>query len=302
MSGATSQPFLVIGEPMIEISPLGDDRAALGVGGDTFNTAVYMSRAGQAVEYVTALGGDAFSARVRARLTLEGIGATCVGRHPTRSVGLYAISLDEQGERSFTYWRSASAARAMFDVLDEGALGALSGAASGLYLTGITLSLFDAAGLERLIELAAGVARRGGMVAFDTNYRPAGWPSAQHARTSIERLAPYVTVALPTFDDDALLFGDADEAACAARWRKWGVGEVCVKAGPNGALLGAGAWIAPQATLRPVDTTGAGDSFSGAYLAARLSGGTPKAAARAGNALAGQVLMHRGAIMPSTAA
>jgi len=47
-----------------------------------------------------------------------------------------------------------------------------------------------------------------------------------------------------------------------------------------------------------VDTTAAGDSFAGAYLAARLAGATPEDAAAAGNRLAARVVQHRGALIP----
>ena len=50
-----------------------------------------------------------------------------------------------------------------------------------------------------------------------------------------------------------------------------------------------------------VDTTAAGDSFAGAYLAARLAGADAAAAAAAGNRLAARVVQHRGAVIPATA-
>jgi len=50
-----------------------------------------------------------------------------------------------------------------------------------------------------------------------------------------------------------------------------------------------------------VDTTAAGDSFAAAYLAARLAGGNPAAAARAGHRLAGTVVRYPGAIIPPAA-
>ena len=55
------------------------------------------------------------------------------------------------------------------------------------------------------------------------------------------------------------------------------------------------------AVAQVVDTTAAGDSFAGAYLAARLGGQSAQAAALAGNRLAARVVQHRGAIIPAAA-
>ncbi len=53
--------------------------------------------------------------------------------------------------------------------------------------------------------------------------------------------------------------------------------------------------------VSPVDTTAAGDSFAAGYLAARLRGEAPAAAARAGHRLAAVVITHPGAIIPREA-
>jgi 2-dehydro-3-deoxygluconokinase len=63
------------------------------------------------VDYVTALGDDAYGDAMLGAWQAEGIGTELVARVAGRLPGLYTIRTDAKGERSFTYWRSASAAR-----------------------------------------------------------------------------------------------------------------------------------------------------------------------------------------------
>src|SRR5690606_32444569 len=101
------------GEAMLELSP-DSDRWQLGYGGDTLNTAIHLARAGIETAYLTALGSDPLSSGLKDRWTAEGLDCSLVLTHPGRNTGLYAITTDARGERSFTYWRSDSAAREMF--------------------------------------------------------------------------------------------------------------------------------------------------------------------------------------------
>jgi 2-dehydro-3-deoxygluconokinase len=92
---------------------------------------------------------------------------------------------------------------------------------------------------------------------------------------------------------------DADADAVAARYRDAGAREVVVKAGPDPALIVSdrGRWeVGPAGPVTPVDTTGAGDSFNAAYLAARLRGVPELGSARAAHDLAGRVIGHAGAL------
>jgi 2-dehydro-3-deoxygluconokinase len=78
-----------------------------------------------------------------------------------------------------------------------------------------------------------------------------------------------------------------------------------VKNGPNSALVAVGSkseFIPVPEVVVPVDPTAAGDSFNAGYIAARVSGKGPTEAAAAAHRLAGQVIRHRGALMPRVAA
>ncbi len=75
-----------VGECMVELSEQSDGSLIRGFGGDTLNTAVYLARLGVAVDYVTALGDDAWSDEMLARWQEEGIGTGLVAREaPGRS-------------------------------------------------------------------------------------------------------------------------------------------------------------------------------------------------------------------------
>jgi 2-dehydro-3-deoxygluconokinase len=294
------QRVVAAGECMLEMSRCGD-LWRLGAAGDSFNTALYLARLGMSVRYFTAVGQDPFSEEMLGSWAQEGLDTSLVLRDPGRLPGLYAIRTDERGERSFFYWRQHSAARQLLQL--PGSEAALQAATRCdlLYLTGITLSLFDAAGRRRWLELAAAVRRHGGVVAFDPNYRPQGWSNAAEARAAFEAMALEVSIWLTTNDDERLLFGDDETALVCDRWRGAGVGEVVVKQGAAGAAVQCGAKTieVPVEVAAPVvDTTGAGDAFNAAYLASRMRGMGIRQAAEAGNLLAGAVVQVPGAILP----
>lgn len=202
------------------------------------------------------------------------------------------------------YYRSASAARRLFDDDVDGGLGARLAGFAWLYLSGITLSILDPSARTRLWATLDDARRQGARVAFDTNYRPAGWADPGAARAALRTTLERVDLALPSLDDEQRLFGDADARACAQRLHAGGVGEVVVKQGAGGCLVSTGGravHVPATRPVEPVDTTAAGDAFNAAYLAARLRGAAPEAAARCGHRLAGAVVRHAGAIIPAAA-
>ena len=292
-----------IGECMIEFSAAGGGLFARGFGGDTLNTALYLSRLGVTTSYVTALGDDGLSEAMLAAWRDEGIATEEVLRIPGRLPGLYLIERGAKGERSFLYWRDRAPAREFFATAGDAALERLS-RFDWIYFSGITLSLYGDSGRARFRELLTAARGRGGRVAFDGNYRPRGWSDPASARRAFEEFLPLVDLALPTLEDEQTVFGDADSRVCIARLRQAGVNEIVVKRGGLDCLVFADdicLEVAPETVVQPVDTTAAGDSFNAGYLAARLQGASPAQAALAGHRLAGAVIMFPGAVIPREA-
>lgn len=280
---------------MLELSREGEGWR-LGYGGDTLNTAIHMARAGHDVGYLTALGCDPLSAGLKAKWALEGLDTSLVLHHPTRSTGLYAISTDANGERSFSYWRDASAAREMFALSGIVAATAAAEKADLIAFSLITLAILPPEGRETLFALVRAVRERGGQVAFDGNYRARLWASVEEARAARDEATALATIGLPTLEDETALSGEDNADAVAANWQGLGCAETVVKLGAAGCRMPDGSIITPDAVLDPVDTSGAGDAFNAGYLAARLEGTDMLSAARAGHALAGWTIMRPGAI------
>jgi 2-dehydro-3-deoxygluconokinase len=301
------KPSLVsIGEVMIELARGADGRYGLAFGGDTFNTAVYLARGGIDVAYATALGDDPYSDALLALASAEGVGTDLILRVPGRTCGLYLAETNSAGERSFCYWRDTSPARELFELPQWGVVAESMLACRMIYFSGITLSLYSNAGIGRFLAVVELARKNGVKVAFDGNFRPRGWKDdAARTRTVFLEALKRVDIALPTFEDEALLWGDSSPEATVERLHAFGIGEIVVKNGSNGALVvtqGTRELVPVPQVVVPIDTTAAGDSFNAAYLAARLSGDAPTTATASAHRLAGEVIRHRGAIMPRAAA
>jgi 2-dehydro-3-deoxygluconokinase len=292
---------VVVGEGMLELSRAHGECWRLGTGGDTLNTAIHLARQGVTVAYATALGSDAFSESLRDAWAAEGVDTSLVLSDPARGPGLYAISLDAAGERSFTYWRGESAARALFTHPDVAAVAEAARASALLHFSLISLAVLPPDGRRALLDLAQATRAAGGRVSFDSNYRARLWPDTNAAREAQGAGIRCADIGLPTLDDERALSGRSSAEEVARHWSSLGCDEVAVKLGAGGCLLTDGERLAPGEQLSPVDTSGAGDAFDAGYLAARLAGRPPDEAAAAGHRLAAWTIMRPGAIPPRDA-
>ncbi len=307
-----SQTIAVIGECMIEVRPsavggkFAGQRIDAGIrfGGDTLNCAVYLARQGVEVDYITALGDDPISDWMLEEWQREGVACELVSRVAQAVPGLYLIETDDSGERSFYYWRDQAPARRMFDdAADTVALFERLASCPYLYLSGITLALYQPSVRARLYELLDQYRRGGGKVCFDNNYRPRQWPNVESARHAFSQLYQRCDVALPTLDDELELFGPASQDDVIARLQDAGVTELVLKKGAEGCVVisgpdEVGECVEAVQVRDVVDTTAAGDSFNAGYLAGRFSGLNCREAAQRGNQLASAVIGYPGAIIP----
>ncbi|EOD55268.1 2-dehydro-3-deoxygluconokinase [Aeromonas molluscorum] len=297
----------VIGECMIELS---ENKANIvrHFGGDTLNTAVYLTRANPdiSVHYVSALGTDPMSSAMLAQWQQEGIDIELVQRLSHKLPGLYLIETDERGERTFHYWRSDAAARYWLQTPQAKRIGERLHEFDYLYLSGISLAILSQADRLTLLHLLADCRAGGARIAFDNNYRPRLWESQEAARQTYAAMLALTDLAFLTLDDEVALWGDSDESQCLTRTRALGVNEIVIKRGAAPCLIVQPEYrcevqAIPLTSEQVIDTTAAGDSFSAGYLATRLAGHSMADSARYAHRLASTVIQHRGAIIPLTA-
>ena len=305
-----SKKIAVIGECMIELSQKGAE-VSRGFGGDTLNTSVYIARqvAPEAltVNYVTALGTDSFSQQMLEAWQSEHIDTSLIQRMENRLPGLYYIETGDTGERTFYYWRNEAAAKFWLESEDAAAICEALSTFDYLYLSGISLAILSPTSREKLLSLLRECRANGGKVIFDNNYRPRLWVSREETQQVYQQMLQCTDIAFLTLDDEDALWGEKPVEDVIARTQAAGVSEVVIKRGAESCLVaitGEAVVEVPAVKLakeKVIDTTAAGDSFSAGYLAVRLTGGTPEAAAQRGHLTASTVIQYRGAIIPREA-
>ncbi len=292
--------FLSIGECMAELAPADSpDTYRLGFAGDTFNTAFYLRalRPDASVRYFSRVGDDDLSDRMLRMMEAAGIDTAHVARDAGRSVGLYLISLRD-GERSFSYWRDAAAAR---QLADAASLDKAMRDADLIYFSGITLAIVGRDGRRTLLDALRRGRAAGKTVAFDPNLRPRLWANSGEMCEAVMDAARVSDIALPSFEDEAVHFGDGDAGGTADRYASAGAATVVVKNGEGSVLYrhqGRAGSVEPPPVAKVVDTTSAGDSFNAGVLAGIRDGQPIEAAILAACRVAGQVIGHPGALVP----
>ncbi len=302
--GSGFKRLVSIGECMVELRQTGQGGIARSFAGDSFNTAYYarlFAPPDLRIAYVSAVGTDHLSSEMTQFMQRSGIDVSGMRRIEDLLPGLYMIHL-QNGERTFSYWRSDSAARRLAD--DPEWLGDAVTGAGIIFMSGITLAVLPGRGRRNLIDVLRAARARGCTIAFDPNIRESLWENRATLCETISEAASVSNLLLPSFDDEQRHFGDADPHATVSRYRTLGADRVVVKNGGHGITLADGDSIRTIPAVpvnRLVDSTSAGDSFNGAFLSRLQAGDTIDAAARLAARAAAIVIQHHGALVEPAA-
>jgi len=298
-AGADFKRFDVValGEPMVEFNQTGerDGRAYLqGFGGDSSNFAIAAARQGARVAYVSALGDDPYGAMLRSLWDREGVDHTGVVTDPEAFTAIYFVTHDAAGHHFHFFRHGSAASRLRPSQLPRG----LIERARLLRLSGISLAISsqacDTAYAAIEIARAAGVP-----VSFDTNLRLRLW-SLDRARAVMSDVMRRCDLCLPSLDDVRAITGLDDPDALVDHALGLGARVVALKCGAHGAVVADASQrhrLAPF-PCRPVDATGAGDTFGGAFVARWLAGDSLLDAGRYAAAAAALSTEGYGAVEP----
>lgn len=290
---------ICIGECMVELRPVDDGHLKRGFAGDAYNTAVYLKRSAPDIDvaFLTATGDESLSNAMVETWRSEGINDRLTFRIPGERPALYLIETNAKGDRKFHYWRSETPAKEWLRLLLAAGGADVLNKSDLVYVSGISLAILSYADRQAAVELLGSLKTR---VAFDPNIRPALWKSMDEARHTFEAMVKVASIVLPSRQDYQLMYGMDDPQAQIEFTATLTEGEIALTCDEDGCRLRVGDEIIalPTQAVKVVDTSGAGDSFNGAYLAARLKGRDPRDAVKDGLALAAKVVAQPGAIIP----
>jgi 2-dehydro-3-deoxygluconokinase len=287
---------------MLELRTDSDNRLVKSFAGDTYNSAVYAKRyAPEAdVYYLSAVGQDSFSTEMLDVWTNEGVDPKYTQVSDTKQIGIYSITTDDEGERSFSYWRDGSAATQLMQMLDVEKLA--QDKFDMVYFSGISLAIYSDENKQKLIDLVQLLKSKGAKVAFDPNYRPRMWNGNEHATKWLEKAYSCSDIVLPGLEDHEDLLGqNTRDMVHNYISSHFSVTEQVIKCGKEGVYTydeNNNQFHLPfTPAKKQIDSTAAGDSFAGTYLAARLKGESIQQAMQSAASVASIVVQHPGAIV-----
>lgn len=257
-----------VGEMVIDFTPGTEKNSYIrNPGGAPANVAIALSRLGKSAAFCGKVGDDDFGCFLQETLEENGVGVACTKRTKEAVTTLVFVSLDKNGNRSFTFARKPGADMLLSpeDIRRQDIQTCKIVHAGSCSLSAGT------ARAATMFALQSGRAL-GKRVSFDVNYRALLWTSPEECAEQVRRVLPFVDF-LKISDEEVFLLGG--EEALAGIMRTFGISLIVLTRGrhPVKAIWQGGVLEQPVPDAEVLDTTGAGDAFWGAALAALLDAG-----------------------------
>lgn len=270
-----------IGEMLIDFTadgPGATDEALTftkNAGGAPANVAVCAAKLGAPTAVVTKLGHDAFGGYLYDTLVREGVNTDHVYFTDQANTALAFVSVGNDGERDFTFYRNPSAD--LF--LCETDVDRVKFEADDILHFG-SVDLVDYPVKKAHAAAIRAAERAGAVISFDPNLRYPLWKSPSELIRIVKEFIPFADI-IKVSDDELTDITDSEEDECAAVNKLFtgNVKLVLVTKGAHGSVaytVNGEKYSAPAVQVRPADTTGAGDTFTGTFLYQLLRDGIGK--------------------------
>ncbi len=259
--------ILLTGELLIDFSPVKAPGFAGAVypnpGGAPANVAVQLSRLGVSAGFIGKVGCDNFGQTLRRCLEKNNVDAHNLIMDPDCLTTLAFVHLDENGDRSFTFYRDPGADTQLRT--EEIDMASVEGA-SILHFG--SLSLTTEPGRTTTLELVKKAREMGKLISYDPNWRPALWKSEEAGIQGMSLGLPLCHVLKISEEELALLTSTDSIAEGAKKLHDMGIVLIMVTLGPKGCVSSFKGQLRHHPTFDTpvVDTTGSGDSFWGSFL------------------------------------
>ena len=260
---------VALGELLIDFAPKSVNEAGYPVlsanpGGAPGNFLAALTKYGCRTAMIGKVGDDAFGRLLTQTLTEAGIETRGIVSDPAVFTTLAFVSLDENGNRDFSFARKPGADTCLKpEEIDEGLL-----QDARVFHFG-TLSLTDEPAASATRQAVSLAKNRGLLVSLDPNLRKPLWKREEDARASMEWSLRQADIVKISDEEIEWLWGLSPEEGAQKLIREYGVSLVYATLGPRGchAVTKSAAVTVPSpAGIHVVDTTGAGDIFGGSAM------------------------------------
>ena len=269
MRGINMTDIITLGELLIDLTQRGSDENGNGEftaypGGAPANVAVAASRLGASAGFIGKVGDDAFGRSLADTLKKDNVDISGLFYDDYQPTTMAIVSVDESGERDFSFYRKPGADTQL--TVDE-AVGALSADLPKILHVG-SLSMTTSPGKEACEEAVKYAKDNGSVISYDPNYRAALWDSEEHAIEMMKVLLPYADILKVSDEEMVMLTGTDDFEEGSRILAEYGIGLVMVTLGSDGVFvrMGSNTATVPGFSVEVADTNGAGDTFLGAML------------------------------------
>ena len=253
----------VMGEALIDIivSTEGEVTAAA-IGGAPLNTARTLARLDVPVSFLGGVSTDAFGRRIMRMLHADGVGYA-LGEPMSAPTTLAIAELDEHGAASYRFIFDGTSATL---VTPAEAVAAVGSECTVLHVGTLALVLEPLALATRAVVEAAPASQ---IVMADPNCRPAVMTGSAVFESTLSSVLARADVVKVSGDDLAFLYPGERPATAAEQIHMRTGATVLFTDGANSVevICAGGKRELPVPCVPVVDTVGAGDSFSGGFLA-----------------------------------